>query len=338
MKKYYFFDGTTQHGPFTLEELKAYNITPQTSVWFDAIPQWKPAGDIPELQSLFNISAPASAVQGDWNNIDFYFMDVSGIQQGPFKLNQLSGKINAQTQIWYAPLANWTTAGQVPVLKNIIGSIQASVNTTAVSQPAQTNWNAIDFYFMDSAGVQQGPLKLSQLAGKINAQTQVWYDPLPKWTTAGEVAALKQIIDASIIISDSSTGNVATAVTEDWSKKQFFIADANGTQQGPLTLKQLEDKNITEATAVWYDPLPNWTTAGEVAALKQIVDAAKAKLEEWKNKFYFFADATGTRQGPFKLDQLKDKNITSATPIWYDPLTEWTTAGEVTVLKDIITK
>ncbi|MBS1921016.1 MAG: DUF4339 domain-containing protein, partial [Bacteroidetes bacterium] len=184
MKKYYFFDGTTQHGPFTLEELKAYNITPQTSVWFDAIPQWKPAGDIPELQSLFNISAPASAVQGDWNNIDFYFMDVSGIQQGPFKLNQLSGKINAQTQIWYAPLANWTTAGQVPVLKNIIGSIQASVNTTAVSQPAQTNWNAIDFYFMDSAGVQQGPLKLSQLAGKINAQTQVWYDPLPKWTTA----------------------------------------------------------------------------------------------------------------------------------------------------------
>ncbi|MBS1920764.1 MAG: DUF4339 domain-containing protein, partial [Bacteroidetes bacterium] len=260
------------------------------------------------------------------------------VQQGPLKLSQLAGKINAQTQVWYDPLPKWTTAGEVAALKNLLSSAQSATVSTSTTQPAQTNWNAIDFYFMDSAGVQQGPLKLNQLAGKINAQTQVWYDPLPKWTTAGEVAALKQIIDASIIISDSSTGNVATAVTEDWSKKQFFIADANGTQQGPLTLKQLEDKNITEATAVWYDPLPNWTTAGEVAALKQIVDAAKAKLEEWKNKFYFFADATGTRQGPFKLDQLKDKNITSATPIWYDPLTEWTTAGEVTVLKDIITK
>ena len=61
-------------------------------------------------------------------------------------------------------------------------------------------------------------------------------------------------------------------------------------------------------------------------------------MEEWKNKFYFFTDTAGTRQGPFKLDQLKDKNITAQTPVWYDPLTEWTTAEKVPALKDVISQ
>ena len=416
MKKYYFFDGTTQHGPFTLEELRAYNITPQTSVWFDAIPQWKPAGEIPELQALFSNAAatvpgnPPAAAQQDWNNKDFYFMDGAGVQQGPFKLHQLAGRnITAHTAVWYDPLPKWTTAGEVPALKSVIGS--AAVVSSTPAQPQQTNWNNVDFYYTDGAGVQQGPFKLNQLAGRnITAQTHVWYDPLPKWTTAGEVAALKSVIGSasSTVVASTATqatqtnwnnidfyfadgagtqqgpfklhqlagrnitaqtqvwydplpnwttagevpalksiientsvasANVASSTTthtEDWNKKQFFIADTNGTQQGPLTLKQLEDKNITEATSVWYDPLPNWTTAGEVPDLKKIIDAAKAKMEEWRNKFYFFTDAAGTRQGPFRLDQLKDKNITAQTPIWYDPLTEWTTAGEVQALKEII--
>src|SRR5574338_67224 len=129
MKKYYFFDGATQHGPFTLEELRAYNITPQTSVWFDAIPQWKPAGEIPELQILFSNAAatvavnPSVSAQQDWNNKDFYYMDSAGTQQGPFKLDQLGGKnITAQTPVWYDPLPKWTTAGEVPALKNIISA------------------------------------------------------------------------------------------------------------------------------------------------------------------------------------------------------------------------
>ncbi|HWC52152.1 MAG TPA: DUF4339 domain-containing protein [Chitinophagaceae bacterium] len=408
MKKYYFFDGTTQHGPFTLDELRTYNITPKTSVWFDAIPQWKPAGEIPELQTLFsnaaapvpgNIPAPAQedwnskdfyfadnggaqqgpfklhqlagknitaqthvwydplpkwttagevpalknilstvtqAPQTDWNNKDFYYTDSAGTQQGPFKLHQLAGKnVTAQTHVWYDPLPNWTTAGEVPALKSIISSAATVGISSSTTHATQTDWNAVDFYYLDGAGTQQGPFKLNQLGGKnINAQTQVWHDPLPNWTTAGQVPALKSIIENTNV----TTATVASSSThtDDWSKKQFFIADSNGTQEGPLTLKQLEDKNITEATSVWYDPLPNWTTAGEVPALKKIIDAVKAKMSEWKNKFYFFTDANGTRQGPFKLDQLKDKNITAQTPIWYDPLTEWTTAGEVAALKEII--
>ena len=491
MKKYFYFDGTNQHGPFTLEELRSYNITPQTSVWFDAIPQWKPAGEIPELQALFNNAAsagtvPSASAQGNWDSVDFFYMDGAGKQQGPFKLNQLTGKnITAQTQVWHAPLSNWTTAGQIPALNSIINSVQATSSPAAASQPAQadlsnagfyyldangtqqgplklnqlagrnitaqtqvwyesltkwvtagevpalnsiinaassaapaqaaaqqtgwehvgfyyidatgkqqgplkinqltgrnitaqtqvwyesltkwvtaaevpalsgiissastaapaqaathqTGWEHVGFYYIDGSGTQQGPFKLNQLAGKnITAQTQIWYETLPNWTVAGQIPVLKQIIDSVQTVAQPQAATVQKAATEDWSKKQFFISEAGGNQQGPFTLSQLENKNVTESTSVWYDPLTEWTTAGKVPALKAVIDAAKARMEEWKNKFYFFTDTAGTRQGPFKLDQLKDKNITAQTPVWYDPLTEWTTAEKVPALKDVISQ
>jgi GYF domain 2 len=52
MKKYYLYDGAMQHGPFNLEELKAKNITAETSIWFDPMPDWKPAGQIEELKDI----------------------------------------------------------------------------------------------------------------------------------------------------------------------------------------------------------------------------------------------------------------------------------------------
>lgn len=52
-------------------------------------------------------------------------------------------------------------------------------------------------------------------------------------------------------------------------------------------------------------------------------------------KKYFFNDGAG-QQGPFTLEELQSKNITAQTPVWYDGLTDWTTAGQVEELKDII--
>src|ERR1700733_12963688 len=59
MKKYYLYDGIAQQGPFDLDELRSKNISPEISVWFDPMPGWKPAGDVPELQSLFFHAPPA---------------------------------------------------------------------------------------------------------------------------------------------------------------------------------------------------------------------------------------------------------------------------------------
>ncbi len=52
-------------------------------------------------------------------------------------------------------------------------------------------------------------------------------------------------------------------------------------------------------------------------------------------KKYFLNDGTG-QQGPFTLEELKEKNIKADTPIWYDGLASWTTAGALDELKDVI--
>lgn len=53
-------------------------------------------------------------------------------------------------------------------------------------------------------------------------------------------------------------------------------------------------------------------------------------------KKYFLSDGTA-QQGPFTLEELQAKAITASTPIWYDGLPDWTTAGQLEELKDIIT-
>lgn len=50
---------------------------------------------------------------------------------------------------------------------------------------------------------------------------------------------------------------------------QFFYAH-NHQQYGPCTLQELQTKNITPETLVWYDGLTDWTPAGKLAVLKDM--------------------------------------------------------------------
>lgn len=58
MKKYYFNDGTSQQGPFTMEELKEKNITAETPVWYDGLPDWTTAGQLEELKGILAHTPP----------------------------------------------------------------------------------------------------------------------------------------------------------------------------------------------------------------------------------------------------------------------------------------
>jgi hypothetical protein len=50
-------------------------------------------------------------------------------------------------------------------------------------------------------------------------------------------------------------------------------------------------------------------------------------------KFYLY---TGTeQQGPFDISELRTKNIKRETPIWYEGLSEWTTAGQIEELNEL---
>ena len=51
MKKYYYTtDGSSQKGPFTLEELKRENLSPDTYIWYEELgKEWIPASQLPGL-------------------------------------------------------------------------------------------------------------------------------------------------------------------------------------------------------------------------------------------------------------------------------------------------
>lgn len=63
MKKYYLHDGSTQQGPFDIEDLKLKNISGQTSIWYQGLDNWTTAEKIDELKSIFtSVPPPFSAV------------------------------------------------------------------------------------------------------------------------------------------------------------------------------------------------------------------------------------------------------------------------------------
>ena len=59
MDKHYFYtDGTTSFGPFTLEALKEQHIGRETLVWCQGMPEWARAETVPELAELFELIPP----------------------------------------------------------------------------------------------------------------------------------------------------------------------------------------------------------------------------------------------------------------------------------------
>lgn len=69
MNEYFYIDQSTnqQCGPFSVNDLKTKNITPDTPVWCSGMTNWTVAGNVPELSVLFgyNQSNPVSPNYGN---------------------------------------------------------------------------------------------------------------------------------------------------------------------------------------------------------------------------------------------------------------------------------
>lgn len=44
----------------------------------------------------------------------------------------------------------------------------------------------------------------------------------------------------------------------------------------------------------------------------------------------------GQQEGPFTIEQLRSKNLSKETPVWYEGLDSWSTIGEVPELRFIV--
>ena len=54
MKQYYIYDGNMRKGPFDLEQLKSQSLNKETPIWYEGLENWAMAGNINELQELFD--------------------------------------------------------------------------------------------------------------------------------------------------------------------------------------------------------------------------------------------------------------------------------------------
>lgn len=57
-RKYFYLDGDTKKGPYTLQELKDIRIDRETKVWFFGLDNWSPASQVKELEGLFVLTPP----------------------------------------------------------------------------------------------------------------------------------------------------------------------------------------------------------------------------------------------------------------------------------------
>lgn len=62
-KTFYYSDGKEQFGPFSHEEMKSKSISADTLVWFEGLPDWRRAGEVPEMSEFLVHSDFAPAVQ-----------------------------------------------------------------------------------------------------------------------------------------------------------------------------------------------------------------------------------------------------------------------------------
>lgn len=71
MKKYYLHDGSTQTGPYSLEDLKVIKVKGDTPIWYAGLDNWKVVSDVEELKPLFSAPPPFMKSIDSVNELDF---------------------------------------------------------------------------------------------------------------------------------------------------------------------------------------------------------------------------------------------------------------------------
>lgn len=162
--KYYIFHNNENHGPLEIQEMKEYGLNPASRVWAAGWPDWKNAGDVPEIQAYLEKAnaetckqletPPPPPVQqyirqstdvyrgttpppppgtniepavSDNADIEWYIA-VNNKEVGPVKESRLIGLgLTPDSLVWHDRLASWTPASQVKELEQLLSQAGTSV-------------------------------------------------------------------------------------------------------------------------------------------------------------------------------------------------------------------
>ena len=161
--KYYIFHNNENHGPLEIREMEEYGLNPASLVWADGWPDWRNAGDVPEIQAYLEKTEtearekretpPPPVQQYTRNTAEAYtgttpppppgtiaeplvcedkdiewYIAVNNREVGPVKESRLIGLgLAPDSLVWHDRLTNWTPASEVKELERLLSQAKTSI-------------------------------------------------------------------------------------------------------------------------------------------------------------------------------------------------------------------
>ncbi|MBX7044692.1 MAG: RDD family protein [Ignavibacteria bacterium] len=221
-------------------------------------------------------------------------------------------------------------------------------------------------YYILVDGKRSGPFNTFELKEKkIQRDTKVWDSDEQYWFNAEEFPELRHIIivkghgdeyisdpyQAEGESSDSGGVNFPAPVM---AGEGYYIL-INQKSVGPFSIYELKERKIYTDTKVWDEDSKSWINAEDFPALKHILlkkdesDKTESKInnsehenlpkseantDEKQKEYYVLID--GQKSGPYKFDDLKEKNIFTYDEIWSDRFNGWIRAEKIPELRPIL--
>lgn len=108
---YYIVVNNTQQGPFSKEELRLKNLSPETLIWRSGLPQWVKIADFPEVADILpgvvveEVNETVTEEDGGW-----YAM-LGNRRIGPTTPSELiAAGADHNTPVWHAGMPDWANA------------------------------------------------------------------------------------------------------------------------------------------------------------------------------------------------------------------------------------
>lgn len=111
--EYYIVVNGEQKGPFQKEDLRQYNITPETLVWRTGMSEWTKAALIPELADIFTVDVEINSPEPQENVIpdNGWYAMLAGNRVGPATVAELISRgLRPDTPVWHNGMSGWMPA------------------------------------------------------------------------------------------------------------------------------------------------------------------------------------------------------------------------------------
>jgi hypothetical protein len=127
--------------------------------------------------------------------------------------------------------------------------------------------------------------------------------------------------------------------------KNIYLSN-NDDQKGPFEIADLKSQSINSDTMVWFEGMADWKRAGDIDEFKDYIVSTPpplhkeappplntvAEVNNTPNNIinetiiWYYIDNGAGSEGPFSLNELKNKTVEKDTLVWYEGIEGWTRA------------